>query len=237
MGLKYWFCGLLLFFPLICQGQSLDQKDHQINSETIAKGYTFYLENKRFKLGMTPAVIDSDSAAITLKREDNSPLPLVDNISPVYSYDLVTSSSVNLNKPLWVKIKTKKFTAANQDVILKYWDNNKGDWTAIPSTFNQKKRVVKAAIHLTYAQLAVFAKEKDYQIGTATWYDWYDAASNDYPMGTKLRVTNTDNHKTVDVTVVSTGPFTRHIIDLPMDAFSALGDLDQGILNVKVQPI
>jgi rare lipoprotein A len=84
-------------------------------------------------------------------------------------------------------------------------------------------------------------------VGQASWYD-YDlkgliwsknhrtAASRDFPRGTTLEITNTDNGKTVEVLVNDYGPTleTGREIDLSSYAFSQLAPLGKGVINVEV---
>ncbi len=56
------------------------------------------------------------------------------------------------------------------------------------------------------------------------------------PFGTILRVTNLDNDKTVIVRVNDRGPFVKgKHIDLSKKAFSQIGNLSRGNLNVKIE--
>ncbi len=220
--------GLFLVAPGLTQAKVYPKKAF-LTANSIESGYTIKLKNKRLKVGIPANTIDATKAKVKIKRLYDHNLPLENNISPVYSFDI----NKPVAGPIWLKIKTNKTDFSNKDVYLKYWDNNAQDWVEIPHTRN--KRIIKAAIHLPYAQIAVFAEEKKYDIGTATWYNWYGAASNAYPYGTKLKVTNTDNGKSCIVEVVSTGPFNHHIIDLPKEAFAEIGQVSAGIMNVKVQ--
>lgn len=64
------------------------------------------------------------------------------------------------------------------------------------------------------------------------------AAHKKHPAGTRLRVTRTDNGKSVVVTVNDEGPFTvGHIIDLSKAAAQRLEMLDLGVANVKVEVV
>lgn len=60
-------------------------------------------------------------------------------------------------------------------------------------------------------------------------------ASNIHKLGTKLKVTNTENNKSVIVTVTDRGGFSKVTIDLSKKAFSTIADLKQGIINVKIE--
>ena len=80
------------------------------------------------------------------------------------------------------------------------------------------------------------------ETGYASWYSYFGGdycASNFYPMGKKLLVTNVANSSQVIVTVNDRGPFGRpeFIIDLDSVAFSKIGSLGAGVIKVKVQPL
>ncbi|MGL6130455.1 MAG: septal ring lytic transglycosylase RlpA family protein [Fusobacteriaceae bacterium] len=95
------------------------------------------------------------------------------------------------------------------------------------------------------------------KVGIASWYgkpfdgritrygERYDmnkltAASNRYPHNTKLKVTNLSNNKAVIVRVNDTGAFTKKYgreIDLSKEAFRRIGNLNSGILKVRISPI
>jgi len=51
-------------------------------------------------------------------------------------------------------------------------------------------------------------------------------------------VTNIKNGKSVAVKINDRGPFVKgRIIDLTRSSFSSIGDLDSGIINVKIEVI
>lgn len=93
------------------------------------------------------------------------------------------------------------------------------------------------------------------QIGTASYYDTsfngrttangetYDeakmtAAHRTLRFGTRVRVTNLENLRTVVVTVNDRGPFVGgRVIDLSRRAARTLGFVDDGTTRVRVQPL
>ena len=83
------------------------------------------------------------------------------------------------------------------------------------------------------------------QTGQATWYarglrnpQALTAASNSFPKGTYLRVTNLANNKQVIVKVNDTGAFgLPRVIDLSSGAFKKLSPLFKGVTTVKVEEI
>ncbi|MDH5553302.1 MAG: septal ring lytic transglycosylase RlpA family protein [Nitrosomonas sp.] len=66
----------------------------------------------------------------------------------------------------------------------------------------------------------------------------HTAAHKKLPFGTKVKVTNAKNGKSIIVRINDRGPFIAgRIIDLSRSAFSAIGHLDKGILDVHIKVI
>ena len=64
------------------------------------------------------------------------------------------------------------------------------------------------------------------------------AAHKKLPFGTKIKVTNLKNSKSVIVKINDRGPFVKgRIVDLSGSAFSSIADLDAGIIEVKIEVI
>ena len=62
-------------------------------------------------------------------------------------------------------------------------------------------------------------------------------ASNTHKLGTKLKVTNVDNGKSVIVKVTDTGSFKKITLDLSKKAFSKIAELDKGVVEVKIKVV
>ena len=61
------------------------------------------------------------------------------------------------------------------------------------------------------------------------------AAHNTLPFGTLIRVTNTRNGRSVDVTVTDRGPHTKgYIVDVSRRAAAQLGIIEAGVVPVQV---
>lgn len=61
-------------------------------------------------------------------------------------------------------------------------------------------------------------------------------AHNQLPFGTTLKVTNLKNGKSVVVVVTDRGKLGRNVtLDLSKEAFKKIGDLDTGVIHVKVE--
>ena len=93
------------------------------------------------------------------------------------------------------------------------------------------------------------------RVGVASWYgpgyqgrktasgarfnmNALTAAHRSLPFGTRVRVTNVKNGRSVVVTINDRGPFTRgRIIDLSKAAAGRLGILKQGVAKVRVEAV
>ncbi len=66
----------------------------------------------------------------------------------------------------------------------------------------------------------------------------FTAAHRTLPFGSKVRVTNLRNNRSVVVTVNDRGPFTRgRVIDVSVAAADSLGFRSAGVAQVKVEPV
>jgi len=64
------------------------------------------------------------------------------------------------------------------------------------------------------------------------------AAHKKLPFGTKVKVTNVKNGKSVIVRINDRGPFVRgRIIDLSRSAFSSIGNTSAGVIDVKIEVV
>ena len=77
--------------------------------------------------------------------------------------------------------------------------------------------------------------------GGASWYAWTGtmAAANPWlPKGSYVKVTNTENGKSVIVIINDRGPFVPgRIIDLDKVAFEKIASVGAGVINVKMEEI
>jgi rare lipoprotein A len=98
-------------------------------------------------------------------------------------------------------------------------------------------------------------KPKQGQVGQASWYggkfhgrrtasgERFDqnrltAASRTLPLGSRARVTNLENGRSVVVRITDRGPYARRrVIDLSRAAAHQLGMVKRGTARVRVEPI
>ena len=66
----------------------------------------------------------------------------------------------------------------------------------------------------------------------------YTAAHRTLPFGTKVRVTNIKNGKSVVVTINDRGPFIKgRILDLSRSAFNRIASMSSGVIEVKMEVV
>ncbi len=64
------------------------------------------------------------------------------------------------------------------------------------------------------------------------------AAHKTLPFGSNVKVTNTHNGKSVIVKINDRGPFVRgRIIDLSKSAFSSIGNISSGLIDVNIEVV
>ncbi len=69
-------------------------------------------------------------------------------------------------------------------------------------------------------------------------HDRKTAAHKTLPFGTRIKVVNVNNGKSVVVTINDRGPFVRgRIVDLSRSAFSTIANPRQGVVEVKLRVV
>ncbi|MFH0951660.1 MAG: RlpA-like double-psi beta-barrel domain-containing protein [Patescibacteria group bacterium] len=224
--------------------QALTKDDIRINLDeatVMVRGYTIDKPDGAMRMAIHPTVLPS-AALITLKKAENQNLPTPDNltrVSDILEFDILTDPIKIFDRD--VIIVMTYASDNNRSKKIYFWDNNRQSWRALYSMTNYNDHWVRAYTHLPYSRVAVFEEERSVE-GYASWYrdSRYNngAASNDYPIGSQLRVINIDNNISTIVEVVSTGPSDeRRIIDLTTGAFQNIASLWDGLVKVRVEPI
>lgn len=232
----------------------------RLDSSTIIKGYTInynqttHPEWGDLRVGVLPNLVNEEVTIEVKPFDDNLPNPPgTTRVSDYYIYDILRTDPGNsdpliLNKPFVLALKFNGIKNYYRKRIY-YWNSIGDSWVALPSSADYDNQYVRAFTHLPFSRIAVFEDTADvnsYSLeGKSSFLSWPShrdgVASNDYPIGTKLRVRNVNNGKTVDVTVYSTGPFVdfnqRRIIDLSRTAFAQIEDTWKGLVRVQVWPI
>ena len=108
---------------------------------------------------------------------------------------------------------------------------------------------------MTRKQIEAIKDHPQVQIGVASYYgskfhkkrtangeifNMYkvSAAHKTYPLGTKVRVTNMENGKSIKLTINDRGPYVKgRIIDLSYKAARKIGFVNQGTTKVRIDVI
>ncbi|MDD4902007.1 MAG: RlpA-like double-psi beta-barrel domain-containing protein [Patescibacteria group bacterium] len=174
---------------------------------------------------------------------DELPTPWkLEKISPTYQFDLSNNSAYNNKLPITLKLSYNSNDQYYKRIY--FYDKNYQSWRELPTTDDPAKKTVAAKIFLPYAQVAVMSDPAVLIAGKASWYAYKNgnfAASIDFPKGSKLRVYNIDNNKSVDVTINDFGPerdkFPDRILDLDKVAFKKIAKAGSGIVSIRIQPL
>lgn len=214
-----------------------------IDKATIDKGYTVTAFNDDLKLSLVPGIL-SEATPVEIHILDE-PLEMpwsLDRVSKVYQFEFKNKQAYDNSKPYYIQMAYEK--ANNQYKKVFFFDKNYNTWRPLPTKDFPDKKFVRSLIHLPYARIAIFSFPETVTDGKASWYAYKGgmfAASPDYPKGSRLRVTNKENNKFVDVTVNDYGPDRAIHPDRPVDldklAFAKIADLSQGIIDVSIEPL
>lgn len=107
---------------------------------------------------------------------------------------------------------------------------------AVPSQGNEQltgyKEVGKASFYANKFQGRLTASGAVFDQNAKT------AAHKKLSFGTKVKVTNLKNNKSIVVIINDRGPFAKgRVIDLSRSAFSVIGDLDSGVIKVRIEAV
>jgi D-alanyl-D-alanine endopeptidase (penicillin-binding protein 7) len=208
---------------------------------TLPQSLGFF--DNHLTVAVPPNFISGASQLTVKKLAQGAAMPWsLDRISPIYEITFSPTFGFDNKQALTISVSYDQDNDYFKQVY--YFDQEAGGWKALPTTDFPQDKLVKAALNKTAVQLAVFAKPGVLTQGQASWYKYKGglfAASPDFPQGSKLRVTNTDNGKAVEVTVNDWGPdrskYPNRAVDLDKVAFSAIADPADGLINVAISPI
>lgn len=171
---------------------------------------------------------------------EEMPSPGLQRITPIYSFD-VDASEISPSQFVELRLQYKETDEFAKEIH--FWDDQRKAWNPLPSDDEPVEGLVVAQTTLRYAKVAVFSNTAKRAMGQASWYRSRryprSAANNDYPIGSMLRVTNVENQASVDVRVISSGPFVSgRIVDLTLDAFEAIASpYRDGVIQVHLEKI
>jgi D-alanyl-D-alanine carboxypeptidase len=208
------------------------------------QGYTLASSDNNFNISF-PAKALAGATAVDVRLiadQLTDPWKLT-KISPTYRFDLGDNSVYDGKQPFTLTIGYDSADSQHYKRIY-FYDNNFQSWRELPTTDDPVKKIATAAISLPYAEVAVFLDPSVLVVGKASWYSYKKgdfAASVDFPKGSKLRVYNTANNKSVDITINDFGPerdkFPDRILDLDKVAFGKIAKKGEGVISIRIQPL
>ncbi|MCW1930116.1 MAG: septal ring lytic transglycosylase RlpA family protein [Candidatus Kerfeldbacteria bacterium] len=251
--LKIALCILSIapFFFSAARAQTLSISPVKVyfSESSITAGYTLKTEgdecwlgvpNNSFAEGTTHAIV---SLRLIKKKTVKNTFGDAVSLSPIFKFNIRKTAA--LDQSLWISIAWRKTT--EQTYVLKQWNADTSTWDDLNSTITADGLRVQGEVIGQSGMVGVFEAPKPEEAtthsGKASWFsgnsiNGYGSAMNIFPIGTKVRVTNTANNKTVETTIVSTGPFVPgRIIDLSKDAFNAISNTSVGVIDVVVEEV
>lgn len=124
-----------------------------------------------------------------------------------------------------------------------FWNEETAVWTRVKTEMNRVNKTATADLSVLNGYAAVFVDPRDEYEGIASWYRHArypnGAATNLFPIGTKLRVTNleTGAHANVRVTSTWTQKNPKRVIDLVSTSFTKIGNPRKGLLRVRIEKL
>lgn len=217
-----------------------------IQPATFVSGYTASVPEATFFVGL-PAKSVQTTAAVILKLRKVEQLEQFDFtgetlIGDLYSYHMHSTGVFQVNRKLWLGLS---YPQESTRTTIKYWQPHLRRWTRLNTRHHTDQWLASAELKRSHAVVGVFAKKtkvsnSNVVEGTASWYNGTVAASNAFPMGSTIRVTNTATGQSVEVLVGSTwSADTKYgwLLDLPKDSFAAIANISTGLIHVSVEII
>lgn len=213
-----------------------------VDEALITKGYTLRSASGTAMLGLAPNGVSSPVVLLLVLAQGKFPdQQSMMRVSDVWTIDVVNrdpavSEPLKLGQSLAVGLQAWSHSLFRKRIF--FFDRHAQQWKPLRTASDEAKDMVFAQISIPYAQVAVFEDANAVE-GKGSWfYHKYDAAaaSNDFPLGSKLKVTDLDTKKSVTVTVRSRGPFVAgRIIDIEKSAFQQLRSAREGIARLRVE--
>lgn len=216
----------------------------KVTGSTITKGYTVSL-GQDAALGIAPNILGQDTLVRLERASTIYPVPAgVKQGSDMWIVDVTSAQPTVPPTPLVIKQPiVVSLLPATTDLYRKrifFYDRNKKKWFPLISDRDLTTGAVRAMLPMPFAELAVLEDNAAVE-GKGSWFRHKlgdTAASNDFPMGSTLKVTDLDTKKSVNVVVRSRGPFVAgRVIDIARTAFKQLHSLSAGIAHLRVELI
>ncbi|MFH0814632.1 MAG: septal ring lytic transglycosylase RlpA family protein [Candidatus Falkowbacteria bacterium] len=237
----------IVFLPFCVASAQIigeDTETMHFDKASLEKGLHWFSRDKALMLVISPKLFNIEvNLTVNTYKIDGLAFPKGwQAVSKIYEFSFSSAAQLNYQHQTIMQI------FANSDIMdlkkIFKWNETVGQWEQIDSSSRDLKSA-RAKIALSGGKYVMLKNDKIMEFGAASWYKYKNcdcAASPDYPKGTKLKVTNLENGKSVIVKINDWGPerdkHPDRVIDLDKTAFKKLGYLSRGILKmVKVEKI
>lgn len=250
---KFLIVGLMIgvvFLPLfVANAQEVsfvgeDTETMHFDKATLDKGLHWFSRDKALMLVIAPKLFSAEvDLSVNTYKIDGQIFPKEwEAISKIYEVSFLSMATFNYQQQTIMQI------FADSDIMdlkkIFKWNGQIGQWEQLNSSSRDMKSA-RAKVELSGGKYVMLKNDKLMEFGAASWYKYKNcdcAASPDYPKGTKVKVTNLENGKSVIVKINDWGPerdkHPDRVIDLDKTVFKKLGKLSRGILKmVKVEKI
>jgi len=161
-------------------------------------------------------------------------------VTPAFDYSFTNASWYDPSRPMTLKISYDQTDNYFRQIFV--FDSLSNVWRPLISQDNRDGRYLTASTTATQGRLIVLSNPGIILQGTASWYKYKNglfAASPDFAKGSRLRVYNLANNKSVDVTINDWGPdrsvHPDRVIDLDKVAFQKIASPADGLINVRIE--
>ncbi len=238
--------GLASLLAVVSPATAEETAAQAFSAEVIQSGQTFKLEDGA-KVGIFPGAITTDTTITWTVSEETIPvLPAHREIlGKVYRLTVAgpTEFTAGMVRPAAVVLP---YGSSFWNRQIWQYDRVAKSWSPLRTKINTAQNFASAGLKKTDVLVAVVENRK-LQEGIASWYcrnycsqryPILHATSNDFPVGSMVRVTSTETGRTVDVKLISKwGQPAGRVVDLSWAAYSALRTTNKGVTRVTVKPV
>lgn len=242
--IAYFTVSLVAIFA--CPVLAADSVPIHWGSTELSSGRTLVLADQA-KIGIFPNALTAETDVSWKMLEADVPaLPADQRVSGhVYQLTVVGASNwtAGVDRPAAVSLPIAE--SEWRQSIWQYDTETKG-WTELPTKIRTSKKIAQAPARTTNGYYTVL-EDHTFQSGQASWYcrvscsshyPKYHGTSNDFSVGSKVRVRNLENGKSVEIEIVSGwGKPPGRVVDLSWPAFAMLKSSNEGLARVTVEKV
>lgn len=246
--------GMMVSYPVVAADNLLEEsagvksinlpetKAFSIDQITIKRGVTIGSKEGGVVVGIILNALSAPTTVTLAFKEVDTSNVKKGFTPPLWSVAISMDPAVEILRPFPLVLSVSE---SEEYPFIHRWDDGREQWEYQRTALSWPRQEVRTMIS-SVGTYAVLYDQAHHVFGRATWYPDrlskdtpIAAASNEYPIGTKLKVTNVETHESVVVPVHSTGPYIKgRILDLTKSAFAKIGfPRKQGVLQVLIEPV